>query len=149
MGVAARDQREVGHPGQWGGWRECHPEIPATGWHAGNAVAGAARGAQRVTAAPPTAGGFRKNRSGHVDRQSVAERACGRYRAEDHAEIAAGELERDGTFAGHPRLSGIAAIIKSEWPGQTPAWRKRINLKLGGSASVPHLKTRVTFACRA
>src|SRR6266481_8805050 len=92
MGVAARDQREVGHPGQSGGWREYHPGIPATGLHAGKTVTGAARGAQRVTAAPPTARGFRKNRSGDVDGQSVAERACGRYCAEDYAEIAAIEL---------------------------------------------------------
>src|SRR5713226_2077002 len=66
MGVAARDQREVGHPGQSGGWREYHPGIPATGLHAGKTVTGAARGAQRVTAAPPTARGFRRNRSDRI-----------------------------------------------------------------------------------
>src|SRR5258705_11245946 len=104
MGLAAGDQREVGHPGQSGGWRECYPGIPATRLHAKKTVAGAARRAQRVTAAAATARGLRKNRKDHVDGQSVAERTGGRYCSEDHAKVGPRELEREGVTACLGRL---------------------------------------------
>src|SRR2546429_8572160 len=107
MGLAARDQREVGHPGQSGGRRERHSGIPATGLHARKTVAGAARRAQRVTAAPATARGLRKNRKDYVDGQSVAERAGGRYCAGDHAEVAAIEL---GSWGGQRRFLRLPTI---------------------------------------
>src|SRR5258706_3652702 len=132
MGLATRDQREVGHPGQSGGWREHHPGIPATRLHPKKTVAGAARRAQRVTAAAATARGLRKNRKDHVDGQSVAERTGGRYCAEDHAEVAAGALEGDrGTpglvrlCAADPHLIGIAAIKTRQAPAHPPVAKTR------------------------
>src|SRR5258705_1947765 len=143
MGLATRDQREVGHPGQSGGWREHHPGIPATRLHPKKTVAGAARRAQRVTAAAATARGLRKNRKDHVDGQSVAERTGGRYCAEDHAEVAAGELEREGVTprlvqhcARRPHLSGIAAI--KTWMAGTMT--KVSHLQAGGDRRRDALK---------
>src|SRR5258705_13346472 len=143
MRLATDNHRDVGHLGQAGGWREHHAGIRAPRLHHKIAVAAAARRAERVTAAAATARGLRKNRKDHVDGQSVAERTGGRYCAEDHAEVAAGELERDGVTpglvqlcAGHPHLSGIAAI--KTWMAGTMT--KVSHLQAGGDRRRDALK---------